>query len=131
MANSARKHVAAERHEMSKPKPSREAQRQAPIKKINAKRKVVDSKTQRDQALDATFGLLKGKGVLPDHALQFERDLREELVTRNIKDFDMYASNVRVPYLAEITSSSKPPTVSLFTPVSELAVVITYVALPP
>ena len=78
MANSARKDVAAERHEMSKPKPSREAQRQAPIKKINAKGKVVDSKTQRDEALDATFGLLKGKGVLPEDALQFERELREE-----------------------------------------------------
>lgn len=78
MTNSARKDVAAERQEMSKPKPSREAPRQTPVKKINAKGKVVDSKTQRDEALDATFGLLKGKGVLPEDALQFERELREE-----------------------------------------------------
>ncbi|ELX12213.1 hypothetical protein Jab_1c08070 [Janthinobacterium sp. HH01] len=35
-------------------------------------------KARRDQALDATFGLLKGKEILPDDALQFEREMREE-----------------------------------------------------
>lgn len=35
-------------------------------------------KTQRDLALDATFGMLKGKGIFPDDALQFEREMREE-----------------------------------------------------
>lgn len=75
---------------------------------------------------------IKKKLALPDAIIQASAIVTTRiLVTRNIKDFDMYASNVRVPYLAEITSRSKPPTVSLFTPVSDLAVVITYVALPP
>lgn len=78
MANPVRKDVAAEWQEMRKPKPRRKAQRQNPLEKINTKEKVGDPKTQRDQALDATFGLLKGKGVLPEDALQFERELREE-----------------------------------------------------
>ena len=37
-----------------------------------------DVKTKQDQAIDAAFGLLKGKNVLPLDALQFERDMREE-----------------------------------------------------
>jgi len=78
MTNSARKDVAVDWQEMGKPKPRGKAQRQSPVKKINAKEKIADSKTLRDQALDATFGLLKGKGVLPEDALQFERELREE-----------------------------------------------------
>lgn len=40
--------------------------------------KAASLKARRDQALDATFGLLKGKGVLSEDALQFEREMREE-----------------------------------------------------
>ena len=53
------------------------------------------------------------------------------LVTRNINDFDMYSPNVRVPYLAEIKSRATPPAVNVFTPVADLSVAITYIALPP
>ena len=35
-------------------------------------------KLQQDQAIEAAFGLLKGKDVLPLDALQFERDMRDE-----------------------------------------------------
>jgi len=35
-------------------------------------------KLQLDQAIEAAFGLLKGKDVLPLDALQFERDMRDK-----------------------------------------------------
>lgn len=35
-------------------------------------------KVQRDAAIIAAFGLLKGKDVLPLDALQFEREMRDE-----------------------------------------------------
>lgn len=74
----------------------------------------------------------KKKLALPDAIILATAAVTKRiLVTRNINDFDMYAPNVRVPYLAEITNRRSPSTINLFTPVSDLAVVITYVALPP
>jgi len=35
-------------------------------------------KAQQDRAIEAAFGLLKDKHVLPLDALQFERDMRDE-----------------------------------------------------
>jgi hypothetical protein len=35
-------------------------------------------KARRDAAMTATFGLLKGKGVLPQDGLEFEREMRSE-----------------------------------------------------
>lgn len=36
------------------------------------------AKAQLDQAIEAAFGLLKGKDVLPLDALQFDREMRDE-----------------------------------------------------
>lgn len=75
---------------------------------------------------------IKRKLALPDAIILATSIVTKRvLVTRNIKDFDMYSPNVRVPYLAEIKSRATPPVVNLFTPVADLSVVITYIALPP
>ncbi len=34
-------------------------------------------KARRDAVMAATFGLLKGKGVLPQDGLEFEREMRD------------------------------------------------------
>ena len=36
------------------------------------------AKAQQDRAIEAAFGLLKDKDVLPLDALQFEREMRDE-----------------------------------------------------
>lgn len=35
------------------------------------------AKAQQDKAIEAAFGLLKGKNILPLDALQFEREMRD------------------------------------------------------
>lgn len=78
MTNPARKDETVEWQEAHKLKQRRKAQRQSSGEKLSTTGRTADLKAQRDQALDATFGMLKGKGVLPEDALQFERELREE-----------------------------------------------------
>lgn len=74
---------------------------------------------------------LKKKLALPDAIILATANVTGRvLVSRNTKDFDMFAPNVRVPYIAEIASNAAPA-VNLFTQTANLVVTITYIAFPP
>lgn len=93
----------------------------------------IDERTMREAAKVRGNSLyLKRKLALPDAIIEATaKTTKRILVTRNTKDFDMYADHVRVPYIVQTTSGAKTVPVNLFTPLSRLRNTVTYIAMPP
>lgn len=91
------------------------------------KRTMVEAAKVRGRSL-----YLKRKLALPDAIIEATAKTSQRvLITRNTKDFDMYAPHVRVPYIAETTAGAQSIPMNLFTPSSSLHTTVIYVALPP